>query len=337
MFTSHRAELYVLMLGIICSVVAGLAPQSRGASATFSGQATAARTTVLGMTTVLSDTGPLPASGGAQDASLLTASVPGVLSAEVLHAAAIGQGDRSRAEASVANVGLTVGGDSIAADFLMARAMAVCAPGGASVSGSSEIVALSINGQAIVVTGEPNQTIALPDGHVVINEQVSSVNHNTGEITVNALHVVIDGLADVVIASAHADITCQGTPICQGGDFVTGGGWITAPSGAKGTFGVAGGLKNGALWGHLTYIDHGNGLQVKGTEVTAYVMVDAATRHIEGTAEINGQGGFTYQVDVADHGEPGRDDTLELRLSTSYDTGTRRLEGGNIQLHTPCH
>src|SRR3989442_5393176 len=46
----------------------------------------------------------------------------------------------------------------------------------------------SIDGQAIVVSGEPNQTITLPagQGQVVINQQTRS---GPGDITVNALHV----------------------------------------------------------------------------------------------------------------------------------------------------
>ena len=74
---------------------------------------------------------------------------------------------------------------------------------------------------------------------------------------------------------------------------------------------------------------------MKGTGVTEYVVVDAVTRHIEGTAEIDGQGGFTYQVDVSDNGEPGRNDTFSLTLSNGY-RASGRLEGGNIQLHQPC-
>jgi hypothetical protein len=321
------------LMGLLILLISATARAQTATS--FSGQATAVRATVLGITTVVSDTGPLPSSGGVQEASLLNASVDGLLTAEVLHASTIGQGDRSRSEASVAELSLMVGGNSLSAGFLMARAMAVCAPGGPSASGSSEIVDLSINGQSITVTGEPNQTVVLPDGRVVINEQSSS---RPGDITVNALHVVIDGIADVVISSAHADITCPSPPVCTGGDFITGGGWITGtPSGAKANFAVAGGIKNGALWGHLTYTDHGpNGPKVKGTGVTAYVVTGPTTRHIEGTAEINGQGGFTYQVDVADNGEPGRNDTLALRLSNGY-TASGTLGGGNIQLHTPCH
>ncbi len=70
----------------------------------FSGQATVVDANVLGIKTTLADTGPLPESGGAQQTSLLTASVPQLLSAEVLHATTVGQGDRSRSEASVASL-----------------------------------------------------------------------------------------------------------------------------------------------------------------------------------------------------------------------------------------
>jgi len=42
-------------------------------------------------------------------------------------------------------------------------------------------------------------------------------------------------------------------------------------------------------------------------------------------------------VDVADNGEPGRDDTFSLKLSNGY-TASGKLAGGNIQLHgeSPC-
>lgn len=333
------APLTMLLAGLLLWPSVSVAQSSN--NTVFSGRATAVDASVLGIGTVISDTGPLPPEGGAEEASLLEANVPGLLTAEVLHASSVGQGQRSQSEASVASLNLTVGGNNIAAEFLMATAAAQCGNNGkASISGSSEIVGLVINGQQIVATGEPNQTILLPNGRVVINEQNRSESGRTGDITVNALHVVVDGVADVVIASAHADITC-GKPVCPGGDFVTGGGWITGtPSGAKGTFAVAGGNKNGALWGHLTYIDHGrNGPRAKGTGVTAYVVTGPTSRHIEGTAEIDGQPG-TYVAEVADEGEPGRMDTFTLRLHDASGalvySASGLLEGGNIQLHQPC-
>lgn len=316
---------------------------------TFSGQATVVQATILNLDPVkVGDTGPLPASGGARESSLLTVSkdqTGGLLAAEVVHATTVGQGNASSAEASVSGVSGSAAGHDIQADVLRSQAQATCdGAGGASASGSSDIAGLVIDGQAIVVTGQPNQTIDLPDGsgRIVINEQSGSASGSDAGITVNALHVTVFNplggtpLADVVISSAHADISCAG---CAGpvGDFVTGGGWITGtPSGTRANFGVAGGIKNGAFWGHLTYIDHG-GPKVQGTGVTAYTVTGDVSRHIEGTAEIDGVSG-TYKVDVTDAGEPGRDDTFSIELSTGY-RASGTLRGGNIQLHAkpgPC-
>lgn len=335
-FTDHHQSMSlrtgVVLVAMLVLSAAGAAPALAQATQ-FSGQATGVQATVLGLPPVtLSDTGPLPAGGGALESSLLSASVPGLLNANVLHSTTVGQGDRSRSEASVANLNLTVAGNTIGASFLMARATAVCDPNGSSsVSGSSELASLVINGQTIAVTGQPNQTIDLPGGgSIVINEQKADSN----SITVNALHITVPGVADVIIASAHADVKCA-KPACDSArDFVTGGGWIVTPGGFKGTFAVAGGIKNGGYWGHLQYIDHGTGMKVKGTGVTAYVIVDGTTRHIEGTCEIDGVPG-TYSADVSDLGEPGRDDTFSITLSNGY-SAAGKLAGGNIQIHNPC-
>ena len=336
--SAHASRRWAVVGLLLLLVGLSTRPATLGAdsSPAFSGQATVVRATlpVVG-TIVLSDTGSLPQSGGALEASLLDVSVPNLLSAQVAHASTIGQGDRSRSEASVANLALTVNGNTIGAAFLRSNAMAVCGTGGASTSGSSEIAELVINGQQVVVAGTPNQTVTLPGGgQVIINEQRSN---GPGDITVNALHVTVPGVADVIIASAHADITCPSPPpTCSGSDFVTGGGWILTSSGAKANFAVAGGIKNGGFWGHLEYIDHGNGHpKVHGTSVTAYTVTGPTTRHIEGTADIDGTPG-TYKVDVADNGEPGRNvDSFSLTLSTGY-SASALLGGGNIQLHTPC-
>jgi hypothetical protein len=299
-----------------------------GTQNTYSGEATVVRAVVplTGTNLTLIKAGPLASSGGAAEDKLLSASVPGLLTATVLHATAVGQGQASRAEASVADVSLTVGGNTIGASFLMARANARCSNGKASVSGSSHIAQLVINGKAITVSGAPNQTVNLLVGKVIINEQSSTAN----SMTVNALHVLIPGVADVIVSSAHADITCGAACPPAQGDFVTGGGWILV-NGSKANFGVAGGIKQQGLWGHLTYHDKGRDLKVKGTGVTGYVVVGPTTRKITGTAEINGAAG-TYEVWVTDNGEPGRSDVFKIKLSTGY-TAEGTLDGGNIQLH----
>ena len=53
---------------------------------------------------------------------------------------------------------------------------------------------------SVAVSGNANQVIDIPGGRVVINEQSASA----GGISVNALHVIVDGIADVVVGSATA-------------------------------------------------------------------------------------------------------------------------------------
>jgi hypothetical protein len=210
-----------------------------------------------------------------------------------------------------------------------------------TVSGQVQITGLVIDGQAVAVSGAANQIVLLADGgFVLINEQSATAS----TITVNGLHV-IDALADVdvVFASASAGISCGssgvGTSPPAPCDFITGGGWITGtPTGAKANFGVAGGIKNGAFWGHLNYIDHGNGMHVKATAVTGYSADpnNANCRIIDYDVTID-DAPATARVRACDNGEPGRNDIFEIQLSNGYfaggDLGGSRPGGGNIQLH----
>jgi hypothetical protein len=312
---------------------------------TYSGEATVVRVSALGLGPFkVGQAGPVSPQGGVEESTLLSvdkSQTGGVLAAQVAHASVVAQGNTSSAEAFVANPSLTALENEIRADVLRSQAEASCdGAGGASATGSSEITGLTFNGQPIVVSGEPNQTITLGGVTIIINEQIRSASGNSADITVNALHVTAvelgSTLLDVVISSAHADISCGACnpPV---GDFVTGGGWITTQSGARANFGVAGGIKQGGPWGHLTYIDHG-GPKVKGTGVTGYEVTGALSRHITGTAEVDGVGGFTYTVDVIDNGEPGREDRFTIELSNGY-SASGTLAGGNIQLHAkpgPC-
>ena len=343
----HRSFTVVFAATLLVMSVASPARQIfAAADTTFSGRATVISGQVEGITVgPLADTGDVSPSGDHLDRTVLTYPIPGVtdptngaLSAEVLHAAVVAHGNHSHAEAMVASFSLSAAGQRIGASFLSARADARCNAGTATVSGSAEVVDLKLNDQTITITGGVGQTIPLLGlGAIIINEQVFSASAGSGDITVNALHVMLTDPAtgkrtDVVVASAHADIACgTNVALCADQDFVTGGGWITTSSGSRANFAVAAGKTAG--WGHLMYIDHGAGLKVKGTGVTMYMPGPTPTaRHIEGTDEANGAPG-TYQVDVADNGEPGRDDTFRIWLSNGYAQGPVTLSGGNIQLH----
>jgi hypothetical protein len=174
------------------------------------GAAGAVQASVLGMTTGLASTGPLADALDIRDASEMTAGILSLGSADVLHAVTAssitdwGPSDYVASEASLADMSLAVAGNSVSAAFVMARALA---PVGGSPVGVSEIDGLTINGVSIWPTGQANQFVPLLGGRVIINEQIPS----SSGTTVNALHVIVDGVADVILASAGAGVGSGGS------------------------------------------------------------------------------------------------------------------------------
>ena len=300
-----------------------------GSMTSFGGQATAAITTApgAGMSASLAATGAVPSTGGAVAASLDSGGVTGLLDAESLEGSAIAQGSSSLSSSSATNVHLVLGTHVIIAAFVSTTAQAQCTGGNPQVTGSTEVVGLEIDGQPVNVTGTPGQTIALTGGgQLVIDEETSTPN----SITVNGLHGTMSGGIDVIVAQSEASITCGTRCPPPVGDFVTGGGWVTV-NGAKGTFGFEAGEANSATVGELEFNDHGSGLRVHSSSITGYTIVDATARTITGNTTVNGAAA-TFTLTVTDNGEPGRNDTFDLKLSTGYEaSGT--LGGGNIQLH----
>lgn len=143
------------------------------------------------------------------------------------------------------------------------------------------------------------------------------------------------------VARALTQETCK--------DFVTGGGWYTWHESAA-SFGINAGYRteDGALKGHLNYVDHNTGMHVTGTTVDQYTAYAGADRIFQGDANVNGE--FTYLVKVIDNGEPGRGDLFRIAVSNGYCSDSRFqaggcaalaefdgvLEGGNIQIHKQC-
>src|SRR2546425_11339480 len=319
------------------------------AGVTYSGRAFGAflNVNLLGLVVgpeTLSDTGELPPSGGLLTNQLETVSIPGVLSATLMPTMTSGANGVARSEASLAALAVLPGNPAaVTATFVRAESEATCS----GVRGATEVADVTFAGQAITVDPfAPNQTFDVPGvARLVINEQKTSSGGGTQDITVNALHLTVTAsgvlAAEVILSSAHSDV--QGCPGCPpkppcSTDFVTGGGWIKVGN-SKANFGFNAGFKPNASTPeiHFNYIDHNSGMHMKATSISVYAKGDTATtRHMEGNAEINGVPGFTYSIDVADNGEPGRNtDTLKISLSNGYSAGGP-LDGGNIQLHKPC-
>ena len=182
-------------------------------SPTYSGEAAAVKADVLGIiNAAISDTGPLSPTGGSFSATLLDLQLPPTLTLNLLSGSTQGSNNTVNSQASVTNVSVNIAGVHITASVLTSNATAFCSASTANDSGSSTIVGLRVNGLSIKVTGEPNQTIPLIVGSLVINEQISSVSinpsANSANMLVNALHLRVLGIADVAISSSQAGMSC---------------------------------------------------------------------------------------------------------------------------------
>src|SRR5439155_15166587 len=119
------------------------APGPAPTTSTISGQASAVTAVVLGTVTSLADTGTLVDAADPLGTGQPLGSIPGLLSAEALHAATMGWTDQVASESSLANVAMTVAGIGIAVDTVVSRALAVS---GAVPTGLTSIEGLTIGG-----------------------------------------------------------------------------------------------------------------------------------------------------------------------------------------------
>lgn len=306
----------------------------------FSGQATAVDATVYGLDgkpifqQKLGDTGYFEGPAFENDDTVLDASISktqtaGILAlnAEVLSATTGTHGNHSRADSSVLNLSLDIGGVIVNGDLLSAFARATCTAGAIALEGGAQLANVTVNEVSVPVNA-PANFVVLDTGlvRVVANEQTTSAGGD--KLTVNALHITVAGVADVIIASAHADVSaCQGDPDCGRPRFVTGGGYVLGPGGGKANFAIAARDGNPADWGHLLYSDKATPFRAKGRPVGA--AISDTTAEIWGTSD---KGDF--KVKVTDLGEPGNQDTFTITIGSYYAGGV--LEGGNIQIHKPC-
>jgi len=154
---------------------------------------------VPGTTTILGDTGTL--APGSLDALYSEADSisTSLVSADVPSARVIGYKDEIVSESYLSSLNLVIAGVTIKADSAEVQARARL--DGTSGSGTSYVSNLSINGVVVTVDGTMNQMVFIPGGQLVINEQRVL---SDGTMVVNALHAIVSGVADAVVASAKA-------------------------------------------------------------------------------------------------------------------------------------
>jgi PKD repeat protein len=108
-----------------------------------------------------------------------------------------------------------------------------------------------------------------------------------------------------------------------------GGGWIAAPSGDRGHFTFDVQTDGATAAGTMSYTDRGAKLKAEALTIESLTF-DGTTARITGTCTVNKAASFTFTIDVADGGDPGKGrDAFAIRLSNGYQaSGT--LGGGNV-------
>jgi hypothetical protein len=176
-----------------------------GTGVSYTGRAYGASSSLFGGTPMfLGDTGEISTTT-ASDTPKIVTNVPGppvsaqALSADVQTAAGTPSG--SSATASGTNVNINIPGvPAIHADLLKSSSRSTCT---AAPVGNAEITNLTIGGNPVTVSSSPNSSISLGLlGSLTVNEQTPL----SGGLRVNALHVSVPGVADVVLASSRSDI-----------------------------------------------------------------------------------------------------------------------------------
>jgi hypothetical protein len=260
MIRSYRRSFLsrALLVGVVMVATLAAPVFAQEDATSFSGEATVVDVLVqdpLGgaplVDLVLGEAGPLPAEGGQDEEELLDVDEDvadlASLTASLIRAETEGFGSTAESSATIADLALTIMGDplgltedlvDVSSTTLESTATAQCHEEGAAVSGDSVIEDLSINGADVEVSGEPNQEVDLGLIQLVINEQIEDVadDGTFGEITVNALRITVfdpldeeEVLAEIILASSHADVTCMPDSSTDG--------FVSVTSGSTGTSG----------------------------------------------------------------------------------------------------
>lgn len=133
----------------------------------------------------------------------LNASVLGVgIQASLLQSSTSSTASGATSTATVADVRVTqLLGTAVRARVASSTASVGCVNGSPSFSSSSQVVGLTVNGQPIVVTGQPNQSVL--GGLIILNQRIVTADR----ITRRAVVVNLGGLLRVVVAESIADVS----------------------------------------------------------------------------------------------------------------------------------
>ncbi|MHC4462861.1 MAG: post-COAP-1 domain-containing protein [Planctomycetota bacterium] len=167
----------------------------------------------------------------------------------------------------------------------------------------------------------------------------------------HAFEALEPGLYKIEVTLASSDYTASAALVVYNpeGGFATGGGWIlpqddelnTYPN-QRANFGFNAKYKKGEPTGHIEFRYSDGYIDVKSSSIERLIITGGKLAQFKGWALVNGEEGNWFFVKAIDNGEPGTNDTFEIKVwapgvsieGEPTDRAGGVLQGGNIVVHT---
>ena len=196
-----RAEAVLTTIALVVSAASVCAGP---ASLTYDGRSFGAFVDVDPVpATFASDTGDLPSIGGTLQTTATDVLLDNVLNAEFMSTRVYSNATGVNSFAQTITLSVLPGTPAaLTASTVSSTAIALC---GGTV-GSVSATHLVFGGNPIQLTGT-NQTVAIPGvATLIINERIETITPFSSDVTINALHLVLEGGGEVIVSSSHAAV-----------------------------------------------------------------------------------------------------------------------------------
>ena len=200
---ANNAKLVACLVMILAFGIANFVAADAGCClASASAQGIKAKTPAVSKTLGSASIG---CNGGSKTHTLGTVSIPDLLNAITIQTSASGTTTQTSSFARVDDVNLVAGENVIKATQITSNAQTSCS---GNSTGSSNIQNLTVNGQPVQITGQPNQEVPIKGGKIIINAQSITSSGCIKKINVAALRILVSQIADVTFSTTHAGVAC---------------------------------------------------------------------------------------------------------------------------------
>lgn len=305
MMTDHIFSKGWVFLCLAACLVASQASTQGAVRANYGGRAVVLEFTNEDETSgfepvVMGNTGELPSNGGSRLRVLRATNLATVIRFSGARASVRGVQNQTVSQVIITNFILVVtppgqASHTLAFDRMTVTATATCGKSNVVRRSQVRFQGLTLDGNAVVVTGATNQALGFPGGQILLNAQVTDAEQSNG-ISVAGVFVNLDDDVTGPVGLAEAAIECIRVPdpICE---RVSGAGLILDSGRSRlGQISFSATTQGNRRQGFLNFFDFRTRQRVRSTQLVNYQILADRTRRL--TYSVNLNDGTTTTVTV---------------------------------------